>query len=371
MTLRPASPQRRTRQGVHFFINNKGHGELELGHGELVESMTRMHLIDGSTSSPCPFNYIQVYLCFIFLLCLFILQIGCKPSESKILARVGSQTIQASDLKKIFSKNQSHLDPELLMDTDGIMVVKKIILHQLVERTLLLQIVQEKGVILNPGEEEDMRQRLQSGYPATELNEMLRKKNRTWEEWLQEERERILITKLIDQEVVSKIVVHPKEIEDYYRTHHNEFQEPERVHCRHIVTDKKEKTESLLDLLQKGENFASLAQKYSESPEREDEGDLGFFGPEDYPPFFYETCSSLKKGETSKIVSSEYGFHLFKNLDRTPKRITPLQKAKASIEKKLREEKKNPLLQEWLSQQYQNRKISIDEEALKKVSLFP
>ena len=46
------------------------------------------------------------------------------------------------------------------------------------------------------------------------------------------------------------------------------------------------KAEQILDLLQKGETFAELAHQYSESPDREQGGDLGFVRRGDRPDFW-------------------------------------------------------------------------------------
>jgi len=82
----------------------------------------------------------------------------------------------------------------------------------------------------------------------------------------------------------------PAEIQAYYDAHADEFPVPERVHAAHILVKvdrdakpdvdaaAKKKAEDLAARARKGEDFAKLAEKYSEDPGSKDRGgDLGPF----------------------------------------------------------------------------------------------
>lgn len=70
-----------------------------------------------------------------------------------------------------------------------------------------------------------------------------------------------------------------------------------------------------LTRLQSGESFAGLAEEMSEAPGREKGGEV--VGTErQFPPFMVEAISSLALEEISDVVESEYGFHLFKLIER-------------------------------------------------------
>lgn len=112
---------------------------------------------------------------------------------------------------------------------------------------------------------------------------------------------------------------------------------PEKIlavetHARHILitptkiaTDRKVE-QQLKDLRQKiidGEDFAKLAKAFSQDPGSAAQGgDLGWAPPGSYVPAFEETMNSLKPGEISKPIKSQFGWHIIEVLDRREKDFT-------------------------------------------------
>ena len=112
------------------------------------------------------------------------------------------------------------------------------------------------------------------------------------------------------------------EIEQYYNDHKEELDE---VHARHILIrvqspDSKEEArkqaQTLLDRVHGGEDFASLAKQYSHDGSKDEGGDLGFFGRGQMVPEFEKAAFSLKPGEVSDLVETQFGFHIIKVEDR-------------------------------------------------------
>lgn len=77
----------------------------------------------------------------------------------------------------------------------------------------------------------------------------------------------------------------------------------------------KVKLEEVQKRLQQGEDFAALAKELSQDPgSAANGGDLGYAGPGVYDPAFEEALYSLKEGEVSAPVRSQFGWHLVKLL---------------------------------------------------------
>jgi peptidyl-prolyl cis-trans isomerase C len=151
------------------------------------------------------------------------------------------------------------------------------------------------------------------------------------------------------------------DIEQYYKDHPEEFEE---VRARHILIstkpqgeesdddeakDKSEnkpkalteeearrKAETILDRLRKGEDFAKLAQEFSDDPGSKSKGgDLGYFSRGKMTRAFEEAAFSLKPGQLSGVVQSDFGFHIIKVEDR---HIAPLdEKTKRRVADKLKQ----------------------------------
>ncbi|KYK34379.1 MAG: peptidyl-prolyl cis-trans isomerase [Theionarchaea archaeon] len=85
-----------------------------------------------------------------------------------------------------------------------------------------------------------------------------------------------------------------------------------QVKASHILVKKRSQAEKILEELKKGASFAKLAQEYSECPSKKRGGDLGWFGRGKMVPEFEKAAFSLKKGELSDIVKTQFGYHVIK-----------------------------------------------------------
>jgi peptidyl-prolyl cis-trans isomerase C len=91
----------------------------------------------------------------------------------------------------------------------------------------------------------------------------------------------------------------------------------EEVQARHILVDSEAKAKELADQVAKGEDFAKLAKENTnDGASREDGGMLGYFGKGQMVPQFEQAAFALQKGEVSKPVQSQFGWHLIKVEDR-------------------------------------------------------
>jgi parvulin-like peptidyl-prolyl isomerase len=132
-------------------------------------------------------------------------------------------------------------------------------------------------------------------------------------------------------------------ISNYYNEHKNEY---EQVRARHILIstspqeegtppgaaqdkdaaakkplskeEARKKAESILARVRKGEDFAKLASEFSDDGSKESGGDLDYFSRGRMVPEFEQVAFSLKPGEVSDLVETQYGFHIIKVEDRRP-----------------------------------------------------
>ncbi len=89
----------------------------------------------------------------------------------------------------------------------------------------------------------------------------------------------------------------------------------EKIRCAHILVEKESVAKEVLEKLNKGESFAKLAEQYSIDGSRKRGGDLGFFGKGMMVREFEKAAFALKKGETSGLVRTEFGYHIIKRLE--------------------------------------------------------
>jgi peptidyl-prolyl cis-trans isomerase D len=112
------------------------------------------------------------------------------------------------------------------------------------------------------------------------------------------------------------------ELQKEYQDSIDSFRTPERVRIRHILVKTqgkpkeewpklKAKAEDLLKQIKAGGDFGELAKKNSVVPgSAEKGGELGFVTHGQMVANFEKSAFSLKPGETSGVVETEYGYHI-------------------------------------------------------------
>lgn len=96
----------------------------------------------------------------------------------------------------------------------------------------------------------------------------------------------------------------------------------EEVHARHILVPTEEEAKKALARIKAGEDFAKVAAEISKDPgSGKDGGDLGWFTRDRMVKEFGDVAFSLKPGEVSGIVKTQFGYHIIKVEDRRTKPI--------------------------------------------------
>jgi len=130
-----------------------------------------------------------------------------------------------------------------------------------------------------------------------------------------------------DADYMQTAQVPEAQLQKDYQEGIDSFRTPERVRVRHILIKtqgkpKEEapvlraKTEQILKQLQGGANFADLAKKFSEDGSAQKGGELGWVTRGQMVANFEKACFSLKPGEMSGIVDTEYGYHIVQTEER-------------------------------------------------------
>jgi parvulin-like peptidyl-prolyl isomerase len=167
-----------------------------------------------------------------------------------------------------------------------------------------------------------------------------------------------MIRRLIDQKVGARIIITPLEVKTYYAEHKDQFLQPQEVLVRQILIKAGKdqasqaaalkKIRGISDGIKEGRDFAALAKEYSEGSNPEDGGLMGYIKPGDMMPQLEEIIFKLKDQETSGIVQSSLGYHLFKVEERKLSRNKELSEVRQEIEEFLYREKANQKLKGWI-----------------------
>ncbi len=87
----------------------------------------------------------------------------------------------------------------------------------------------------------------------------------------------------------------------------------EEIHAAHILVKTEDEAKQIIAQLDKGADFAALAKQHSQDSNKDDGGDLGWFGHGRMVPEFETAAFALKKGEYTKTpVKTQFGYHVIK-----------------------------------------------------------
>jgi peptidyl-prolyl cis-trans isomerase D len=139
-----------------------------------------------------------------------------------------------------------------------------------------------------------------------------------------------------------------QDIERHYKDNQQQFSTPEQVRASHILfkidgkdeAEVRKQAEAVLARARAGEDFAKLANQYTEEEVGKTRGgDLDFFGRGQMAKEFEEAAFALKPGQISDIVKTSFGLHIIKATDRKDAATKPLEEVKAQIEDQLKWER--------------------------------
>jgi len=292
-----------------------------------------------------------------FLACLLI---SC--SREPVVANVDGYKITSSNLAAAMTIEKEKYDTVLLKTSANASVFKRAVLESLVQEAILLNAAKNAGILVS---DEELNKTLQNASnPA-----MFEKLPLSADVWKEKQRRRLIIGKLVKQEVTDKIPVSPDEIRSYYNSHRQEFYQPTQYHARQIVVNSKELANQIGARLGKGEDFAALAEEFSLSPDRKRGGDLGFFSASSFPPVFTEICNKLKIGERSGVVATDYGFQIFELLEKRQARQRTPEETADQIETILREKRMEDAFDTWFKELSGKAKVTIHERMLEDINV--
>jgi parvulin-like peptidyl-prolyl isomerase len=158
-----------------------------------------------------------------------------------------------------------------------------------------------------------------------------------------------LLSEGIFKKVTSDVKVSDADVKAYYDSHKSQYGQPESRDVRHILVNSKKLADTIYSQLKSGGDFAALAKKYSKDPGSAAQGGKLTISRGQTVAPFDQKAFSLKTGELSAPVKTQYGWHIIQALSPVRKaKQTPFAKVKESIRQQLLQTKKNDAMSKWV-----------------------
>lgn len=222
-------------------------------------------------------------------------------------------------------------------DKDGkVAEFRKQVLDRLVDEELLYQEAKNLKMLVGKDVVDAEIEKGRAQFPTPEAFKEALAQNKLTEDGLRDVFSRNLsIQDFVEKNIAKGLAVSDAEVHDFYTGNKDKFESPEQAHARHIlvaVDEKAEekvrqaakaKAEDLLVQLKGGANFEELAKKSSDCPSAPQGGDLGLFGHGQMVPEFDTAAFALKPGELSVVVTTKFGYHIIKLVEKKDAGLVP------------------------------------------------
>jgi peptidyl-prolyl cis-trans isomerase SurA len=278
----------------------------------------------------------------------------------RVVATVNGEAITLHELQKaaLSTLGQTQLPARGGIRTPRERELERQVLERLIEDRLVVQRARELGLTVTVREVDAALETLrQEGrFSPEEFQQSLRQRGFTPEDYRRFIGEEILKSKAFNEDVRQSIVVTPEEVTAYYDAHRSEFSTPERVTIRHLLVLKEGRTvdeararaQAARDLLESGRDFQEVAQAYSQDSSKVKGEISGWLNRGDTLPELEEVLFSLRPGQVSPPIETNLGFHLVRQESREAERVVPREEVAPVILDRLREEKTQQRLKDWL-----------------------
>jgi peptidyl-prolyl cis-trans isomerase SurA len=276
----------------------------------------------------------RAFLCLLFT-CSGATVCTAQTTLDRIVAVVDREIITDSDLSygvQLLAM-QNRVDP----NTPGF---RERVLDGLINEKLILAQAIEDSVVVTDEEVADrldrqIRSLVQQYGSEKKIEEMYNMPiSRMRRDFREEIRKQLLIQK-IRQNRESNLTVSRREVEDFFTANKDSLPSiPVEYELNHIYIQPKpdstvqlavyKKAMAVLDSIKSGGSFADYAKRYSaDAGSAAQGGDLGWVRRGLFVKEFEEVAFSLKDGEISKPVKTQFGYHIIQLLERRGESVHP------------------------------------------------
>lgn len=321
------------------------------------------------------------------LLC--ISSVGCssKLNDSDIVAKVNGNNITVKQFKQtldLYKESLESMYGNTIWDTEveaGVKYkdkFKDIMIDQMIDIQAVCQQAKKDGLVPSKEEVDKSFEELKKDIDADKDYKKKLEEMGVDDTYLRSQQEQDLILQKYKENFDKSVKITDEEMKKYYEEHKKDYYKDE-VKASHILIstvddngkevseakkkEAKKKAEEVLKKAKSGEEFSELAKEYSDDKGSASQGgDLGYISKGQMVKPFEDAAFSLKPGEISGLVETEYGYHIIKVYDKVDKQLT-FDEVKDEVKNTLIENKYTESIKEITKKA----KVEKNESIIKKV----
>lgn len=265
---------------------------------------------------------------------------GAPPAmEPQVVVTVGGSAIPYGAFERYLADNSAQDEGTMDEQAD---TIKSRLLDQFIEEQLLVRAAGRFKVTVSDAEVDQYMQALGVSQGEAEVAGPEGK-----EAFRDKLRQSILIQKVKDEAVLSKVEITPGEIEDYFNKHPDQYRQPRAVVLRQILVDDKALAERLAaDLSKDPSRFEAVARDNSVSPDR---GQARTYTEEELPVELREPLFALQPGQVSPPLEQAQRWRIFQLVRKSEAQAGDLAGVRRRIQLELFQAKSDQALDQFIA----------------------
>ncbi len=246
----------------------------------------------------------------------------------RIVAVVNNEVITAQQLRARVAQAERQLARQNVQ-APPYEVLERQLLERLIDERVQAQLADETSLRVDGATLERAIDRIARNNQLSleQLRQTLEADGVSWNRFRDEVRTEILLTRLREREVDSKVVVTDAEVDNFIATNPDAFS-GEEYQVEHIllrapesaspeqVEELRRRAEQVISRLRGGEEFARLAAEVSDAPDGLSGGSLGWRALDRLPAVFADAVRRMQPGEVSPPLRTAAGVHIVRLADR-------------------------------------------------------
>jgi len=157
------------------------------------------------------------------LILLFLLS-SCGQKEAdlgkEVLIRVGDRNLTVLEFNNAFEIAKIAYDDDLKEQPEDLRQAQIKLLNELTVEMILLDEAQKTGISVTDAELQKAVDEVKSDYPKGEFEKTLLEYAVSYDSWKSRLKNRLIMDKVIDEELAGKITITPEDISEYYQNHY-------------------------------------------------------------------------------------------------------------------------------------------------------
>ena len=291
---------------------------------------------------------------------IFLGLFGCAeetPPESRVVLEIAGRSVTLGEFDRFIRMSVQQESPVLSSE------VMAALFDQFVEEQLLLRAADDAGIRADPGVVAQRMAALRSiPEDSAAAPEPLGRDDQAVAENLEKQ---VRIETLVSAEALAAVEIDDLEVTAYYESHREEFVRPETVDVSQILVDTEERAQELRkSILARKVSFEDVAREESRGPEASRGGKMGAFARGELPPRFDAEVFSLDSGAISEVVSTDFGYHLFRVNSRTAEESLSLEQVREALRVELLREKSEDAMKRYVAELESRYPLTIHQQHL-------